>query len=371
MPVPSFNTWTILFLLAAIQGVFISAVFLFRKEKHVSRYFLAAITFVFSVILTDYVLYWTNYQFYYPYLVTLPVCLVFTFGPLFYLYFKSIFFRNRLMKRDVIHFLPFVVAFLYYSPFIFMSVKAKQHFFQNKSAINPSITWVFIWLGIASMLVYCLVIFLHFRQYAITYRQVKKWFKLLCIFFACFAVSYLSYFVLSNFSFFNSEWDYAISFCMVFFIYMLGWAGYMQPKIFNGFGLFENEKTKYKNSPVNVELGKEIIESLTVKMREKKYFLYPDLSLDKLSELTGTNKHYLSQAINEYLHMNFFEYINSLRIEEAKQLLASEKEYTIIEIAYQVGYNNKVSFNKAFKNLTGFTPTEYKQRQQTVKVYQN
>ena len=106
-------------------------------------------------------------------------------------------------------------------------------------------------------------------------------------------------------------------------------------------------------------------------MREKKYFLYPDLNLDKLSELTGTNKHCLSQAINEHLDMNFFEYLNSLRIEEAKQLLASEKDYTIIEIAYQVGYNNKVSFNKAFKNLTGFTPTEYRQRQQTVKVYQN
>lgn len=151
----------------------------------------------------------------------------------------------------------------------------------------------------------------------------------------------------------------------------MAWAGYRQPKIFNGFSLFEVDKTKYKNSPVSGDVGKEIIEKLSIKMIEKQYFLYPDLSLDKLAELMQVNKHYLSQAINENLKMNFFEYINSMRIEEAKNLLTSNKNYTVIEVAYQVGYNNKVSFNKAFKNITGLTPTEYKNQSKTVKHYQN
>lgn len=62
--------------------------------------------------------------------------------------------------------------------------------------------------------------------------------------------------------------------------------------------------------------------------------------------------------------MNFFEYINSLRITEAMELLKDKgkSRLTIIEVAYQVGFNNKVSFNAAFKKQTGVTPTEYRKQ---------
>ncbi len=60
--------------------------------------------------------------------------------------------------------------------------------------------------------------------------------------------------------------------------------------------------------------------------------------------------------------MSFFEYINSLRVEEAKLLLkqTSKKQLTVIEIAYMVGFNNKVSFNSTFKKITGQTPSEFR-----------
>jgi AraC-like DNA-binding protein len=62
--------------------------------------------------------------------------------------------------------------------------------------------------------------------------------------------------------------------------------------------------------------------------------------------------------------MSFFEYINSLRIEEAKSLLADPNKHklNVIEIAYQVGFNNKVTFNTTFKKSTGITPTEYRRK---------
>ena len=97
-------------------------------------------------------------------------------------------------------------------------------------------------------------------------------------------------------------------------------------------------------------------------MQTNKLYIQSDISLDKLATSTGISKHYLSQAINENLKMNFFEYINTLRINEAKELLLKPKEeLNVIEVAYQVGYNNKVSFNKAFKTITGVTPTEFRQ----------
>jgi len=360
MQKPSFDTWTIIFLFSAIQGFFVSSVLLFKKDKHPSRKILATITILFSLILIDYVLYWTGYQYYYPYLINVPLCLIFLFGPLFYLYFKSIFNKKGFEKLDLLHFLPFLVALIAFGPVIFKSVSAKQDILTGKSPVNQNLSITFVWLGIASMITYCLLVFRHFYALSLENTEIRKWFRWLFGFFIGFIISYLSYFILVHFSFFNSAWDYSISFCIMFFIFFVAWFGYMQPKVFCGFSVFEQEKIKYKSSPISGDPGKEITENLQKRMAEKKYFLYSDLSLEKLSELMETNKHYLSQAINENLEMNFFEYINTLRIKEAKELLISKRDLTIIEIAYQVGYNNKVSFNKAFKNITGVTPTDYR-----------
>jgi YesN/AraC family two-component response regulator len=59
--------------------------------------------------------------------------------------------------------------------------------------------------------------------------------------------------------------------------------------------------------------------------------------------------------------MNFFELINKFRIEDAINLLEKDKNGNlhIIDIAYEVGYNNKVTFNKAFKKTTSLTPTQF------------
>jgi AraC-like DNA-binding protein len=362
MGTPGFNTWTIIFLFSAIQGLFISVVLLSKRDKHPSRKILASLTILFSVILIDYVLFWTGYQFYYPYLVSTPVCFIFLFGPLFFLYFKSIFQRRGFNRSDLLHFIPFILVFAFFSPFIFKTVSEKQSILSGKAISGSHYAVVFfIWTGIVHMCLYCFLSFRYFYPLSNANAEVKVWFRMLSGFFIGFILSYLSYFILIKFSFFNTAWDYGISFSMMFFIFLVGWYGYMQPKVFSGFTVFEQAKVKYKNSPVTGDPGKEIIVNLEKSMAEKKYFLYNDLNLDKLSGLMNINKHYLSQAINENLKMNFFEYINFLRINEAKKLLATEKKLSIKEIAFQIGYNNKVSFNKAFKNITGVTPGKYRE----------
>ncbi len=360
MRTPSFDTWTIIFLFSAIQGIFVGVVFLLKKEKHVSRKILACLPILFSVILLEYVLYWTGYFFYYPYLAAVSTSIIFLFGPLLYLYFQSIFVASGLKRTALFHFVPFVISLLYFAPFMLKSVAEKQAYFTSKHHVAFDFPFYITRLGIVHMLVYAVLIHRHYYVLSLINVEIKKWFRWLTGFFWGFLLSYLSYYVLINFPFFNNSWDYAISFSMMFFIFFLSWFGYLQPKVFCGFNLFEPEDIKYKNSPISKDIGKEIVGKLEQAMSEKKYFLKSDLSLEKLAELIGTSKHYLSQAINENLEMNFFEYINHLRIHEAKALLQSNKELTVIEIAYQVGYNNKVSFNKAFKNIVGHVPTEFR-----------
>jgi hypothetical protein len=113
----SFDTWTIIFLFAAIQGFFVSLVLLLKKDKHSSRKILAVIPFFFSVILIEYVLYWTRYEFYFPYLMGSYNCHIFLFGPLFFLYFKSVLIKKFLKKIFYILWyllLPLFVQALFY-----------------------------------------------------------------------------------------------------------------------------------------------------------------------------------------------------------------------------------------------------------------
>lgn len=370
---PSFDTWTIIFLFAAIQGIFVSAVLLFKKEKHPSRKILAVISFLFSVILIEYTLFWTHYDYYFPWLIGWAPCFIFLFGPLFYLYFRNVFGGKYFRKKDLFHLIVFAIAVIFSSSLLFASLEWKQDLLAKKQTLGISYYYLIDWIGIAHMSIYLFFNFRDFYALSRTEPEVKNWFRWVNGFFAAFILSYLSYFILSKFSFFNPSWDYAISFSMMFFIYFLAWFGYMQPKVFSGFNLFESrindsvantETKKYKNSPVSSMVGAELAEKINEIMDQKKLYLESDISLDTLARSCGFSKHHISQVINENMKMNFFEYINSLRINEAKELLTRPKEeLTIIEIAYQVGYNNKVSFNKAFKNITGVTPTEYRAKE--------
>ena len=86
-----------------------------------------------------------------------------------------------------------------------------------------------------------------------------------------------------------------------------------------------------------------------------------NLNLETLSKKLNTTRHNTSQIINEHFGMNFFELVNKFRIKEAIKLLeeANNENVNIIDIAYEVGFNNKVTFNKAFKKATTLTPTQF------------
>ncbi|MEP7264597.1 MAG: AraC family transcriptional regulator, partial [Bacteroidota bacterium] len=184
-----------------------------------------------------------------------------------------------------------------------------------------------------------------------------------------YVLSFTSYYVLVLFPWFNLQYDYMISFAMMFTIYFLAWFGYLQPGVFKGFSIGETmqqqlQQQKYRNSALTPDISDTIAERLQQLMNEDKLYRENDLGLEKLASLTGTAKHHLSQVINEKLGVSFFEYINTLRIKEAQELLSETKrsQLNISEVAFQVGFNNKVSFNSTFKKITGMTPSEFRKK---------
>jgi AraC-like DNA-binding protein len=73
----------------------------------------------------------------------------------------------------------------------------------------------------------------------------------------------------------------------------------------------------------------------------------------------------VSQAINDGMKKNFYDLVNSYRVEEAKRLLMDEKNnnFTILSVGFEAGFNSKTTFNTVFKKFTGLTPTEFRARQ--------
>lgn len=118
---------------------------------------------------------------------------------------------------------------------------------------------------------------------------------------------------------------------------------------------------KYKKSTLKSDSSKLIAEDLRTYMREHQPYLNPELTLKSLAESVNLQPHGLSQVINENFGQNFYEFINSYRIEEAKRLLKEPKykDYTLTAIGFEAGFNSKSVFYTAFKKNTGMSPAKF------------
>jgi YesN/AraC family two-component response regulator len=120
------------------------------------------------------------------------------------------------------------------------------------------------------------------------------------------------------------------------------------------------EQPKYKTSSLTEAQQHQLLEKLKELMATQKPFLKPDFSLPELADQLKTSVHFLSQVINNGLNKSFFEMTAAYRVEEAKRLLKEKPNIKVEEIAEEVGYNSKSSFNTAFKRLTSQTPSEWR-----------
>ncbi|MBN1797654.1 MAG: helix-turn-helix domain-containing protein [Spirochaetales bacterium] len=121
---------------------------------------------------------------------------------------------------------------------------------------------------------------------------------------------------------------------------------------------------KYKKLKLSKEKSEEYFRKLLEHMDKEEIFKDPDLSLPELAEELNIPRNHLSYVINEYAGLNFYDFINSYRVEEAKRILLKptyQKE-NILNIAFDAGFKSKSTFNKIFKKHTNQTPKEFRKK---------
>lgn len=134
-----------------------------------------------------------------------------------------------------------------------------------------------------------------------------------------------------------------------------------------------------KHNSVNKEEGNEISENKTYQIileeeklfidnklkqlfEDEKIYLKSNLSLRVLSNEINCSEKKLSHYFNTVLETKFYTYLNTYRIKEAQKMLKSEqyKSLSIEGISMECGYRSRSAFYKAFKEITGKTPKQFK-----------
>src|SRR5690625_6372613 len=106
-------------------------------------------------------------------------------------------------------------------------------------------------------------------------------------------------------------------------------------------------------------------------MEEEKMFLRANLNIEQFSSMIDYLVKDVSSVINKHFGTNFFEFVNSYRVEEAKQLLTdpAHADKTILDILLESGFNSKTAFHRFFKRLACLMSTEYRKNYSQISTH--
>jgi len=371
-----------IFFIIVIFQLFFTGIFLFThsKGKKVSNRLLGAFFISVCLNLTDNFLFLRKVYLLHPLWVSWGICLPLLFGPLLYLYTRSILFRDFSISGKIwLHFLPFALLFVGTETLYILQPKTVR-LSTLDHIVNRNIPVYLYWSSSAIFLQFLLYISASLKLIR-QHRQIAHekfsdrrhtntaWLFSTIVFFSlCMILAALNGFVgLTPFAKYYYIFLTIIIGLILVFISRVLLKALKDPDIFS---LMEERVDYLPNHRSIAGPGtgepdkKRILELLRRYMQTDKPWLDPELSLEQLAAGLSLRPKILSRVINELLQQNFFDFINRYRIEEAQRLLTDppDKKITVLEVLYECGFNSKSSFNTLFKKHTGLTPSEFKKK---------
>jgi len=363
-----YNFWFIFYSYIALIGIFLALVLNLKKNSDwVANLLISLFIFLGSLFILHVCIFITNIMFKVPHSAFFTVTFNFLYGPLLYFYIKRITKGYEFKVRDLLHLVPFVFFLIYFSKYYMLSGDEKMHILLNREENFDPILNYLVLLKVISLLTYGGLIYKMCVTDAASKLDseiVLKWKRNIAVLNLAYVFSHIFYVAIIVFLVSVNYLIHPQLISMSIFILFVGYTAYVQPGVFNKHyhdynnGMFYNE---YKKSGLTEGLSYELKQQLLKLLHEEKIYKINNINLEMLSERLETNRHSASQVINEHFNMNFFNLINKFRIQEALEIFKNDKNgnLNIIDVAYDVGYNNKVTFNKAFKEEMGITPSKF------------
>ena len=301
------------------------------------------------------------------------------FGPVTLMYI--LFSLNKEMElryTHLLHLIPLFLGLIAIKNFFFGNISHDSfiEYFNESSGITKVALYCWEFISPVYILYSLYILIRHKRTVKSYFSNISgkdfKWLIMLISGFVIYLIgSYTIWFIVDvihvsiQFNFLD-----ILPAILTIYVFFTGYYGYKQAGIFFDSPVSErrlklerltDRDDKYGKSGLSNVERKVLISRLKEVMEDEKPYLENDLNINELAKVLNTTFHKLSQVINESFHQNFYDFINSYRVKESRQLLKNpeNEKYTIISIAYICGFSSKSSFYNAFRKNTGITPGEY------------
>lgn len=348
--------------LGLIQACF-AALLVYRKPNKGAADKLLVIWLIVIGIEMLYSLLNAKYLTWLPDLIIIPL----SYGPFLFFYTKILTSKKTVTIRNIHRHLIPVYLFILIAVFWGKPIDINSVNFFSKGPIT--------WLAILNFTLFLLVIIYYWhaslkliRKHNHTlgdhfsYRSetiMLNWLKTIAIWILSgFFASGITFILFSTQNIFPFNPIELFHLGLLVFTFSISYYGIHQPV------LYQHQKPKQfqVSDEVHEKKSQKFGDLLYEHMVKNKPYLNNELTIQDLADQLKVSTQEISNYLNKELGVNFFNYINSFRIEEAKQRLTNPAfDYeTLLGIAYDSGFNSKTSFNTLFKKETGMTPSEYK-----------
>jgi len=300
-----------------------------------------------------------------------------SFGALLYLYCRQAITDRSFSPADILHVLPVLACYLLNIDDLFTPADIKLTW-ATEPADNNSSLQLSQWITYSQAFIYLGFSFQMVNKYQRAAKnnladfnpEIFRWIWILLL----LTLSVWSFKLVSS-----SETLYFLSvisdLVIIFLIYGVALAQWRNPKLFNINKIEEitasiqdtkDNSTQANNSPSRL-LDSSTRESILIRVKQfmDDEHAYKDsqLNLIRLAELIGVSTHHLSEALNQHEGKNFYQFINDYRVNYVQKMLAQEQTAKILDLAMTAGFSSKSTFNAVFKQTTGLSPTQYRQKQ--------
>lgn len=375
------SIWTLVFALGSVQGLFLGSTLLFRRStstRTAATKLLGALVLMFTFNIAEEFVEVAQLMDAFPHMLLGTLTVPLLMGPLLFLYGQSLIEKQQhIRKKDYLHFLPFLLATLYFLPFYLQSGDAKltsmrQGVFADEIFVLATIkgAHMLFYFGAALYLIQS-----HLKSNESpddAHRRKILWYRRLV--YALILVLMLTgtlYYgtLLHDEGLWDS--DYVASFWLTIVIYTYAFIAIKHPGTLSDTPSLAPVQPKelasnttplrYQTSPIDEGKRQHYLRVLLNHMETAQPYLNADFSRDDLAQALSISPHNVSQVINEALAVNFYEFVNRYRVEEVKRKLDAGEQIdkTLLALAFEAGFKSKSSFNRVFKQHTGMTPTQY------------
>ncbi|GGF37432.1 helix-turn-helix domain-containing protein [Echinicola rosea] len=291
-------------------------------------------------------------------------CFSLLYGPLLYFYVQSIRKRPVPIAQIIAHSTPFFIGFGLNILMIIMVMTQNTPEMIMELYHQGVIIAVFLSFTVYST--YSLFLLHHTPATGPIYKQKATIARLIA---SCNLL--LSFLVLFGWALLIWDVQFPVTTRYVYYFLMLGlfysiihirtrMLIHTKPNQYDTPKISIQPKEKYRNSKLSEKELIQILDQINAVFQDKKPFLNPDFNLDQLAKELDTSKVKITQALNIHLGQSFYQFVNSARIEESKNLLQRPNEDNLTVVGYESGFKSKSTFYKYFKEATGCSPSDYK-----------